>query len=114
MNASAIRVIGCWHPQLQNLTTVQKCMLAEIQLTFAVVAVYFRTTQTSATGGQGSVAVISTFLMLPVAMLIPWMFAVRCFARVFLREKMGHSELILNILNVCRRHKAFSAEQFTK
>ena len=51
-------------------------VLAEIQLSFAVMAVYFRTNQTSATGGAGSVAVISTFLMLPVGVLIPWMFAV--------------------------------------
>ena len=55
-----------------------------------MVALYFRTNQTSATGGQGSVAVISTLLMLPVAVLIPWMFSVRCFVRVFTEGRTGN------------------------
>ena len=62
--------------------TLYQNVLAEIQLSFAVMAAYFQTYQTSATGGEASVAVISTFLMLPVGVLIPWMFAVRFF-RVF-------------------------------
>ena len=63
--------------------TLYKNVLIEIQLSFAVMAVYFRTNQTSATGGAGSVAVISTFFMLPVGVLIPWMFAVRFFFSQF-------------------------------
>ena len=35
-----------------------KYMFIEIQFAFAVMALYFRTEQTSATGGHGSVAVI--------------------------------------------------------
>ena len=87
-------------------------MLTEIQLAFAVLALYFRTEQTR--GSSGSAAVISTFLMLPVSVLIPWMFAVRCLVRVFAGDRTGDCRLNLVIPNVYRQGKAFSAELFTK
>ena len=87
-------------------------MITEIQLAFAVLALYFRTQQTK--GSSSLVAVISTFLMLPVAVLIPWMFAVRCLVRVFAGDRTGDCRLNLVIANVHRQGNASSAELFTK
>ena len=76
----------------------------EIQLALAIVALFFRTEQKA--GGNGSIAVISTLLMLPVAVLIPWMFAVRAFGYSRCTRVRNGREYRLELIIVLR-HQLF-------